>query len=937
MGEGLAVRCARMLLLILTLLRLSMTSYAQTPRSDIRGIYVDSTEFPNSASQVAGLVSSLTVTGVDGFVLVLGWADIEPGAGQYQWTTLDQWINASISAGKNVELSIRADNPPAWLFQTAPNGGGATPLTFTYSAQSGTKPCITETIAAPWDPAFLSQWDGMLTAVAAHLKSTGSYNAIKLLRLTGINRDSDELHLAAQTAQSVGVPCVSDSVATWLGAGYRPSKLLQGWDGITNAFKKSFPDKTFSVAIITTAQPFPPIAEDGSVVALINSSYITSQSQPLVNLASQKFPGHIVIQNNSLNPGVPARAETIQFGQSLGAFTAFQTNLDLGPDGGAACAGVPCTASTFLQMLETGIHPLGPDSTLHAEYIEVFAPNVNAFPQSTLQAHLELTCDYVLSSSGEAFQSAGGSATIMIATQAGCPWSVGALPAGVSLNSAGSGSGPGTVTFEVFPNAGSDVSTSFTIAGQTFTFEQQATTIPGLNFIGSMPHIAAEENWTTAFTLVNKGTSTATTRLSFFGDPSGVLTLPLAFPQQSASLLELATSLDRSIAANASQIIASAGPQAPPVEVGSAQLGSTGEVDGFAIFHLIPGAQEAVVPMEARNASSYLLAFDNTSGAVLGVALANISPQAGNVGIIIRDDTGSQLTSGSIPMSANGHNSFVLPQLYPATINKRGTIQFITPPGGQISVLGIRTTPLGNSNTLTTIPALANVGTNGGSIAHIATGNGWQTTFVLVNSGSSAAQVNLKFFADVTGTPLSIPLSFPQGAGSSTVASGVSQTLAAGATLLVQSAAPLSNPTPTIGSAQLTTNGNVGGFVIFRYNPNGQEAVVPIESRTANGFLIAFDNTADTTTGIAVNSVSTQPVNVPVVVRDDQGNLLVSDTLNLAANGHLAFTLVSDKYPNTENIRGTIEFDTPPAGKIGALGIRIPVAHTFTTLPALAK
>jgi hypothetical protein len=51
----------------------------------------------------------------------------------------------------------------------------------------------------------------------------------------------------------------------------------------------------------------------------------------------------------------------------------------------------------------------------------------------------------------------------------------------------------------------------------------------------------------------------------------------------------------------------------------------------------------------------------------------------------------------------------------------------------------------------------------------------------------------------------------------------------------------------------------------------------------------------------------------------------------------LAFSLVSDKYANTANIRGTIEFDTPAGAQIGALGIRIPVAHTFTTLPALAK
>jgi hypothetical protein len=170
-----------------------------------------------------------------------------------------------------------------------------------------------------------------------------------------------------------------------------------------------------------------------------------------------------------------------------------------------------------------------------------------------------------------------------------------------------------------------------------------------------------------------------------------------------------------------------------------------------------------------------------------------------------------------------------------------------------------------------------------------------------------------------------------------TTASSVNQTLTAGATLLVQSAAPLSNPTPTTGSAQLATSGNVSGFVIFRYNPNGQEAVVPLESRTANGFILAFDNTNGIATGIALNSVSAQSVNVPVIVRDDTGGQIATDTLALAANGHFSFTLVTDKYPLTANSRGTIEFDTPSGAQIGALGIRIPIGHTFTTLPALAK
>src|SRR6202161_4720400 len=98
---------------------------------------------------------------------------------------------------------------------------------------------------------------------------------------------------------------------------------------------------------------------------------------------------------------------------------------------------------------------------------------------------------------------------------------------------------------------------------------------------------------------------------------------------------------------------------------------------------------------------------------------------------------------------------------FPATANKGGTIGFDTQAGGQISVLGLRFTP--PNNALTTIPALANVGTGGGSISHLASGgDGWETTFALVNVGTSAAQATLSFFADQTGDPLSLPLSFPQ-------------------------------------------------------------------------------------------------------------------------------------------------------------------------------
>ena len=541
----------------------------------------------------------------------------------------------------------------------------------------------------------------------------------------------------------------------------------------------------------------------------------------------------------------------------------------------------------------------------------------------------------------------GGTGSINITTSPGCPWGVFNIPSWVTLTSAASGTGNGTVTYQVFPNVGGpDQSGTLTVTNTSFTVEQEGA-IAGLNFVGSMAHLAGQENWTTAFTLVNKSSAPATARLSFFGDDNsysldpngnGPLTLPLAFSRQSNVATLLSASLDRTLGANSSLVITTAGPQTPPVLVGSAQLAATGAVDGFAIFHQIVTTQEAVVPMETRNASSYVLPFDNTLvgnvNLVLGVALANITGQTVSVLAVIRDDNGLQIGSAPLPQLAAGdHYQFGLADKFPVTANKRGTIEFDTPSAGQISVLGLRFTP--PNNALTTIPALANVGTGGGSIAHLASGgDGWQTTFVLVNVGASSAQATISFFADVTGSPLSLPLTFPQGHIADTTAPSVTQTLAAGATLVIVSSGA---PNLLTGSAQLSTTGHVSGFVIFRHN--SQEAVVPLETRNASAYILAFDNTNGTFTGVAVNAVSAQPVNIPVTVRDDAGTPLATDVIALAANGHTQFTLVTDKYPATLNKRGTIEFDAPAGIQIGALGIRIPAgaAHTYTTLPALAK
>ena len=165
------------------------------------------------------------------------------------------------------------------------------------------------------------------------------------------------------------------------------------------------------------------------------------------------------------------------------------------------------------------------------------------------------------------------------------------------------------------------------------------------------------------------------------------------------------------------------GPISQAVAVGSSQLLTSGNIAGFGTFTFTPSGQAAVVPLETRNASSYVLSFDNTGSLETGVAIANLVSAAASVGVVIRDDTGAQISTpgATISLAGYGHTSFMLndPILgFPVTVNIRGTIEFDTPQGGQISVLGLRA----NGNALTSLPVLANVGTGGGTMAHVASG-----------------------------------------------------------------------------------------------------------------------------------------------------------------------------------------------------------------------
>jgi sugar lactone lactonase YvrE len=317
-------------------------------------------------------------------------------------------------------------------------------------------------------------------------------------------------------------------------------------------------------------------------------------------------------------------------------------------------------------------------------------------------------CTYAINPGGQAFVAAGGNGTMNITAGPGCSWTAASTASWVTITGVGAGTGNGSISYQVAASTGGTRSGSLTVAGISFTVEQASASITGFSNVGSMAQLASAGYWTTTITLVNTSSTSLQARLNFFDNNGNPLALPLTFPQlPSSSGPLLASTLDRTLNAGAELVIQSTGPDSQPTIVGWAQLLANGTIGGFAVFSQAIGnsVQDAEVPLENRNASGYVLPFDNTNGSSSGVALANISPQAVNSAVTIRDDAGAVILSDTIALPAMGHTSFNLADRYASiTAQRRGTLEFRTPATGQISVLGIRCNATG---AFSTIPALA--------------------------------------------------------------------------------------------------------------------------------------------------------------------------------------------------------------------------------------
>jgi hypothetical protein len=82
-------------------------------------------------------------------------------------------------------------------------------------------------------------------------------------------------------------------------------------------------------------------------------------------------------------------------------------------------------------------------------------------------------CNFVLASTGESFDAAGGSSTVTVtASASNCTWGAFSNDSFITITSGSSSAGNGTVSYTVAANTGAARTGTMTIAGQTFTIDQ---------------------------------------------------------------------------------------------------------------------------------------------------------------------------------------------------------------------------------------------------------------------------------------------------------------------------------------------------------------------------------------------------------------------------------------------------------------------------------
>lgn len=394
MSRFLASVIFRMVFSIITisLLLISPTSIFAQPADDFIGKTVDHNGLwiridPAYKAQYPEFTHALSKEFVDGAAIMIQWAVLEPKPGVYNFEALDKWIEVTTAQHKKIGLGLMAGmHTPEWLY-AGPYNVPRNAFDYNRNPQ-GAAICTVLVLPSPWNENFIKEFNLATAELARHLREFqapgiprgAAYDALRIVKLTGINNTTEELRLNANKGDNG--PChQSDAQQIWASAGFTPTKIARAWHEMIGNTGRVFHDKILSMDIIQSGA-FPSIDESGRIYTPPphTSDVLTAR---LIEASLARFRGRLSIQWNALSQREPNPA-VIDAGRK-GAIVAWQMNEFLGPQGGSGCfygeQRSHCkTNEDFEIMLRNGI-----DRGAH--FIEIWATNVDEYDAVFRKAH----------------------------------------------------------------------------------------------------------------------------------------------------------------------------------------------------------------------------------------------------------------------------------------------------------------------------------------------------------------------------------------------------------------------------------------------------------------------------------------------------------------------------------------------------------------------
>ena len=446
--------------------------------------------------------------------------------------------------------------------------------------------------------------------------------------------------------------------------------------------------------------------------------------------------------------------------------------------------------------------------------------------------------------------------------------------------------------------------------------------VPALADTQIIPQVADGKGWSTTIVLANKTSSTQSATLSFNMDTANSATTPWTPPfVESVSLSSI------SLPAGSTLFLHTPGTAATLTQ-GWGQLDAASGVTGYAIFtQRVPGlpAQDGTAP--AVSASSRILVpFDNTSGLVSAIAVANPTNAAETVLANVRTSDGT--FSGTVAtLPAKGQTTFLLKDVFASTAGKSGLAEFYVA-SGSIAIIALRANGIAFTaapvylQTGNPIIGAPNTSQNPVSqtqvIPQVADGAGWATTIVLTNTTTGDLPVTLNFKQAV-----------PNGAGVTTPWSPPFQSsvpasfnVPAGSSIFLRT--PGNATTLSQGWAELAADPRITGYAIFTQQSGGraQDSTAPAVSASSR-ILVPFDNTSGLVMAIALVNPNPSAETVSVNFRMLDGTTSTNTVVPaLPLQGQIAFLMRDPLYfPETANKSGLAEFYVS-SGTISIIALR---------------